>query len=520
MIPINLLLHRISRITQCAICSKRFASVAALQIHMNFAHKEIDDTESIGDLLNVPDFVYEDDTLHDETLYEEQQGPEGSESVVLVEVKRPPASTNSKVQCKECGIWMKKISMYRHVRRIHQKLRKFACDLCGKKFFKKHEVVDHISKCHNAEKDTKISCEICGRIFMSKKYLNRHIKTDHCKESGGKLVCVDCGKEFKSKTMLNRHLKLHVKFDSSGNPFETGRSPEEEVDPRKMLTPCPECGKVITKQSMFCHITLVHRKRTTGICDYCGREFGRRNHLIRHINSHIPKEFREKLVKCEECGIDFYTKDHLKNHTRKYHSKKNENQTFECECGKVFKHISYLNTHKNCVHERKYERTCGVCGKILANRSDLSKHMRIFHTEGGRGNFMCTDCGKRFDEVGRLNHHRKIHSEPKFVCDEPGCSKKFYTKSGKSEHMNSVHLQQRNFICSVKDCGKPFTTKQRLERHTKVTHEQLKAKCPVDGCSFMVGRRDYMKNHLKRHSDLEPEELAAYLEEVKKMKLI
>jgi KRAB domain-containing zinc finger protein len=479
---------------------------------MNFAHKEIDDTESLGNL-NVPEFIYED------TLYEELQDSEDSEHVYLMEVGRiPPQNSNSMVECKECGIWMKSASIYRHVRRIHQKLRQFACDFCGKSFFKKHEVLAHISKRHNVEKDTKISCELCGRIFMSKKYLNRHIKTDHCKESGGKLACIDCGKEYKSRIMLNRHLKLHNKFDSSGNPIETGLSPEDEVDPKKVPTPCPECGKVLAKQSICTHIRLVHRKKMTCICDYCGKGFGRKTSLICHIATHIPKEFRERPEKCENCDAQFYNKEQLKSHERKYCSKENENQTFECECGKVFKYLAYLNTHKNHVHNRgKYERVCDQCGKVVASGTDLKKHVKIHHTEGGRGNFVCTDCGKRFDDLSRLNFHKKIHSEPTFMCDEPGCGKKFYTTTAKREHMNTVHLQLRNFICSVKDCGKAFTSRQRRERHVKVTHEQVKASCPVEGCSFRVGRRDYMKIHLKKHSDLEPEELAAFLEEVKDM---
>jgi uncharacterized Zn-finger protein len=365
---------------------------------MNFAHKEIDDTESLGNL-NVPALIYED------TLYEELQDSEDSEHVYLMEEGRiPPQNSNSMVECKECGIWMKSASIYRHVKRIHQKLRRFACDFCGKSFFTKNEILAHFFKCHNEK----------------------------------------------------------------GNM----------VDPRNEPTPCPECGKVVAKQSIRTHIKFVHRKKTICICDFCGKEFDRKICLIRHIATHIPKEFRERSEKCKNCGACFYNKEQLRKHDRKYGSKKYESQTLEC--AKVFKYLK----------------------DKVRNQTKL----------------LCDDCGKQFDKLSRLNFHKKIHSEPKFMCDEPGCGKKFYTTTKKREHINTVHLQLRNFICSVKDCGKALSTKQGLKRHVKVTHEQVKASCPVDGCSFRVGRRQYMRDHMKKHTELKAESITALLQIVKFMK--
>jgi uncharacterized Zn-finger protein len=146
------------------------------------------------------------------------------------------------------------------------------------------------------------------------------------------------------------------------------------------------------------------------------------------------------------------------------------------------------------------------------------KCVKVFKHLNNHTKLLCDDCGKQFDKLSRLNFHKKIHSEPKFMCDEPGCGKKFYTSTAKREHVNNVHLQLRNFICSVKDCGKAFTSRQRRERHVKVTHEQVKASCPVEGCSFRVGRRQYMRDHVKKHTELNAEGIATMLEIVKFMK--
>jgi hypothetical protein len=54
-------------------------------------------------------------------------------------------------------------------------------------------------------------------------------------------------------------------------------------------------------------------------------------------------------------------------------------------------------------------------------------------------------------------------------------------------------------------------------RHIKVTNEKHRVNCPVEDCKFMVGRRDYMKNHIRKHVELKPEVQTQMLDSVKEL---
>lgn len=156
----------------------------------------------------------------------------------------------------------------------------------------------------------------------------------------------------------------------------------------------------------------------------------------------------------------------------------------------------------------------------MTSSSALWQHMRDFHSEYERNNFMCNVCGRRFKRQGELNYHMKrSHEEKRFCCDVDGCSRRFATSSFLSVHKKLVHLNQRDFKCP--DCGKSFFLRRKLKIHFRITHEKFRVNCPVgNGCKFSVGRLDYMKNHLRKHRELRGAELDGYLERLKDMELL
>lgn len=263
-----------------------------------------------------------------------------------------------------------------------------------------------------------------------------------------------------------------------------------------------------------------HNKKIKFICDFCGKNFDKKTHCREHVLTHIPKQHRQKVLQCSECSQSFLTPRYLEKHHNRKHALKIEKE-FKCDCGKVFRYLSDLLSHKRNVHDKdQYSRICETCGKTLYNEKDLKRHIKIYHTEGGRGNYICSDCGKRFDDLRSLNVHRKNHREKTIACDEPGCNKKFQTNSVLKNHKEKVHLRIRNCICDVEYCRKTFPDMKKLQRHVTVVHQKLKASCPVEGCEFMVGRRDYMKNHIKKHTELSQEELQEFLNSVKNMNIM
>ncbi|PIO23725.1 hypothetical protein AB205_0031030, partial [Aquarana catesbeiana] len=83
--------------------------------------------------------------------------------------------------------------------------------------------------------------------------------------------------------------------------------------------------------------------------------------------------------------------------------------------------------------------------------------------------FICTKCGKSFQQHAELMLHLNVHFNQKsFICTH--CGKKFTTKYTLANHVR-VHTGERPFSCST--CGRSFATKSALVGHNYV-HTAMK----------------------------------------------
>ncbi|TDZ21283.1 Zinc finger protein 143 [Colletotrichum orbiculare MAFF 240422] len=89
--------------------------------------------------------------------------------------------------------------------------------------------------------------------------------------------------------------------------------------------------------------------------------------------------------------------------------------------------------------------------------------------------FMCDECGRFFDQVHKLNHHKRYHERP-HECAHPGCGKRFGTKTHLDRHINDKHKKTKKFHCTVSTClyskagGKSFPRKDNWRRHMVNIH--------------------------------------------------
>lgn len=234
-----------------------------------------------------------------------------------------------------------------------------------------------------------------------------------------------------------------------------------------------------------------------------------------HLNRHI--DTRERNIECDICHNLYLTVDGLRSHRRFMHSAEGE---FPCHCGKSFMKFSLLRNHITCVHKQPLK-NCEHCGKNI--KENFGKFNGCSHQTDAYDrelkNMVCNKCGKRFLNQTTLKRHPIRHGEKTIVCDTEGCGKKFFTKGCLQSHQDQHHLNLRYWDCSYKDCNTKFYNISGLNKHILVTHKKIKEKCPVGECKFHVGRRDYMKNHLKKHKELSHEEAEKYLAIIKKMKI-
>ena len=379
----------------------------------------------------------------------------------------------------------------------------------------------------NCSKDQKVTRHRCSQKQISASLPCPKIKQS--RQRNKNFVCDRCGMRYSYRARLVAHVAQHSVQDRKEEEnkdleLKKLRKLEQKLQHDKdhklwlkSLVPCPECGKELRRQWLSTHIRRVHMKLIRGICDHCGKGFFNKNKLAVHLATHISKEFRERNHKCHLCSRSFYSAANLKVHMETFHSEKDKIK--KCECGKVFKNERYLQQHRRTHSQEKYSRICDQCEKTFSDGTELKRHIQIFHTEGGRKNFLCNQCGKKYDLVSQLNNHTKlVHLERKIVCNEPGCDKKFSTEYLLKAHTNIFHLKIKNFKCDMVNCNKAFSSNQRLRRHLEITHRKHRVNCPVEGCKYMVGRIDYMKNHLRKHTELKPEAQKKIAEIVKLLK--
>ena len=216
------------------------------------------------------------------------------------------------------------------------------CPQCKDKFHMT-EVGPHYEECveqtfkrkvkkRNDKSGRPMTCETCGKVVSGLSY-NNHIKT-HLRAMGGGeengaeglwFYCDKCGKKFTKRDGLRKHIKLM---------HEGVKSPST----------CPVCLLTFDSQNkMFKHKTLEHSTDEKYQCQYCGKRCpstaALRSHKIRHEPPKFKCGFCDKMLKTEVAQIV-----HEREHTGE--------RPYKCEiCGKGFKSMSILATHKKHVHK-------------------------------------------------------------------------------------------------------------------------------------------------------------------------
>ncbi|KAH8662286.1 hypothetical protein BX600DRAFT_437683 [Xylariales sp. PMI_506] len=86
----------------------------------------------------------------------------------------------------------------------------------------------------------------------------------------------------------------------------------------------------------------------------------------------------------------------------------------------------------------------------------------------------CDECGRTFDQIHKLNHHKRYHDR-KHECPYPDCDKRFGTKTHLDRHINDKHEKKKGFHCTQEGCayylgGKQFPRKDNWRRHMQNKH--------------------------------------------------
>nr|XP_033472240.1 gastrula zinc finger protein XlCGF42.1-like [Epinephelus lanceolatus] len=152
------------------------------------------------------------------------------------------------------------------------------------------------------------SCTVCKKCFPWRRHLQRHMRV-HTGEQ--RLSCTVCDKTFNWPYQLRLHQCVGESSQVHDDQTQSHRDPDGEMRrlPKKQF-PCSDCGKVFGyKDSLLRHIRC-HTGEKPFSCSVCGRQFRERGNLGQHMVIHTG----EKPFSCSVCDQRFSWRKQLKKH--------------------------------------------------------------------------------------------------------------------------------------------------------------------------------------------------------------
>ena len=168
------------------------------------------------------------------------------------------------------------------------------------------------------------------------------------------------------------------------------------------------------------------------------------------------------------------------------------------DCAKSFNSTTGLFTHHKTIHQKRLEKSCGLCKIRFESQVAHRNHRKEFHPRKKMDN-ICPICEKSFNsEYTRNKHLKSIHDDTRFKCKF--CEKTFSWIENQRRHIRQVHTDLRPFQCT--DCQQFFNDSGNLKRHIRSKHLMKRVQCSFEACEKICFDKGDLARHVaEKHSE-------------------
>lgn len=171
--------------------------------------------------------------------------------------------------------------------------------VCGKAFSKLDSLRRHVNELHKGVRP--FACNLCEKSYGRRDYLDRHMRVhdpDSQKKKSSTSMSGTSALEWGGHLLMGDGSTdgVGVGMDDDG----TEPSPPKVIKKKRKDIPAEEkkiclwvledgtaCGKTFTKfDSLKRHVSEAHKGVRPFSCNLCGKNYGRRDYLLRHLKSH------------------------------------------------------------------------------------------------------------------------------------------------------------------------------------------------------------------------------------------
>uniref|UniRef100_A0A1I8PBE3 Zinc finger protein weckle n=1 Tax=Stomoxys calcitrans TaxID=35570 RepID=A0A1I8PBE3_STOCA len=195
----------------------------------------------------------------------------------------------------------------------------FICSICQKNCHTKSRLQMHKRKHLPDDEKATVPCPYCDRGFSFVDAMRRHVKIVH--QNIKPFICEQCGRTCKTLAALNEHLLVHTdecpfKCEVCGKSFKNNARLKSHMDTHNESEyACPECGlKLNTRRTLQQH-RLVHTDVKRFKCEFCDAAFKRTKSLKNHLLLHSGL----RPYKCPFCDKSFSNGSNCRSHKRRVH---------------------------------------------------------------------------------------------------------------------------------------------------------------------------------------------------------